>query len=107
MLMLIGHYEKEHGIINKVPLAQINDKFFYTFDGLLSFIHGHPNLESYYAFVSGKTLNEVLQNKNVNKKLALEREALRKNQRLYTLYQIYNSNNRYVINHILKTFKNV
>ena len=42
--------------INKVPVAQINDKFFYTMDGILSFTHGHPAFKGYYSFLEGKTL---------------------------------------------------
>ena len=93
-------------VIQKKPLAQINDKYFYTYDGILSFMHGHRDLEEYYNFVTGKVLNNVLQNKNIFKKINLEREALAKNKRLFTLYQIYNADQQRVINYIQKNFSN-
>ena len=94
-------------VVNKKPLAQINDKYFYTYDGILSFMHGHSDLERYYDFVTGKVINDILQNEYVLKKINLEREALVKNRQLFTLYQIYNGDNRQVINFICNTFTNV
>ena len=34
--------------IQKSPLGQINNKFFYFGDGILSILHGHEFLEEYY-----------------------------------------------------------
>ena len=70
-------------------------------------MHGHSDLEGYYDFVTGKVLNDILQSEYVLKKINLEREALVKNKRLFTLYQIYNGDNRQVINFIRNKFTNI
>ena len=69
-------------------------------------MHGHRNLEEYYDFVTGKVLNDILQNENNFKEINLEREALAKNKRLFTLYQIYNADRQRLINYIQKNFSN-
>ena len=79
--------------INKTPLGQINDKFFYLSDGILSFTHRHMNLEEYYKYCWGKSLNEILQNKNIQDKVLVKSNCIKKNQRLYILLLYINSIN--------------
>ena len=95
--------------IDKTPLGQINDKFFYFGDGILSTIHGHDHLEKYYEYCYGKTLNDLLQDgDNIEEKIRRERACISKNKRLFILSQIYNgincNNNKILKNDILSKY---
>ena len=72
--------------LNKIALAQLNDKVYYFENGLMSLPHEHPDLRKIIELRAGKTIEELLTNEIEEKTLVLEDKITlkRKNLRYYS-----------------------
>ena len=72
--------------LNKIALAQLNDKVYYFENGLMSLPHYHPDLDEIMELRGGKTIEELLSKEIEEKTLVLEDKITlkRKNLRYYS-----------------------
>ena len=72
--------------LNKIALAQLNDKVYYFENGLMSLPHEHPDLRKIIELRAGKTIEELLTDEIEEKTLVLEDKITlkRKNLRYYS-----------------------